>query len=126
MEQITMNVSINQEQVSNQTEQVINPMQVTDSRGRVLKLRKLDILSESRLVRMLGQDAVTNTIYMNGYVLPAVMVSEIDGEAQYLPISEREMEALIQRLDNDGIEAVLNHLKATVEDKAALEIQLKK
>ena len=120
-----MNVTINQEQVSNKTELAANPMQVTDSRGRVLKLRKLDILSESRLVRMLGQDAVTNTIYMNGYVLPTVMVSEIDGEAQFLPISEREMEALIQRLDNDGIEAVLNHLKATAEDKEALESQLK-
>ena len=125
MEQM-MNVSINEEQISNKTEQVINPMQVIDSRGRVLKLRKLDILSESRLVRMLGQDTVTNSIYMNGYVIPAVMVSEIDGEALFLPMSERQMEALIQRLDNDGLEAVLNYLQATVEDKAALESQLKK
>lgn len=101
-------------------------MTVTDARGRVLKLRKLDIISESRLVRMLGQDAVTNTVYMNGYVLPSVMVSKIDDEEVFLPMSEREMEALIQRLDNDGIEAVLNHLKTTVEGQSELEANLKK
>ena len=110
-----MNVSINQEQVSNKAEHVDNPMEVTDSRGRVFKLKKLNILSESRLVRMLGQEAVTNQVYMNAYVLPAVMVSEIDGEAVFTPNTQREMEALIQRLDNDGIGAVLEYLQNQAE-----------
>jgi hypothetical protein len=94
---------------------------ITDARGRSLKLKKLDIISESRLVRMLGQDTVTNQIYMNGYVLPAVMVREIDGESVPLPTSIREIEALIQRLDNDGIGSVLNYLQSSGADNPTSE-----
>ena len=116
-----MKVTMNESEVTNKTEQ----MQVIDSRGRVLKLRKLDILSESRLVRMLGQEAVTNQIYMNAYVLPAAMVSEIDGEAVFTPTSQREMEALIQRLDNVGIGAILEYLQKQSQELGESEEQLK-
>lgn len=91
---------------------------VTDARGRKLKLKRPTILQESRVVRMMGEAAM-NASYMSGYVLPAVMVVDIDGQAVPFPNSEREIEAAIQRLDHDGVEAVLGHILAQAKDKIA-------
>jgi len=97
------------------------PMTVTDSRGRVLALKKLDILEESRLIRMLGQETATNMVYMTSYVMPAVMVASIDGDAVFMPNSMRELEALIKRLDNDGITAIQKFVYADPEEKQSEE-----
>jgi hypothetical protein len=88
---------------------------VTDSRGRRLKIKRPDILQESRLVKTMGE-ASTNQAYMTGYVLPAAMVVEIDGEAVQFPNSQREVDASITRLGREGIEAVLNHFISRVGD----------
>ena len=78
---------------------------VIDANGRVIKLKKPGILSQYRLVEALGESA-KNEIYM-GMVLPIIYVTAIDDDVIYQPSSKREVEALIQRLDEDGIAAVM-------------------
>jgi hypothetical protein len=98
---------------------------VTDERGRVIKLKKPGVLAQFRLIEALGETA-KNEVYM-GMVLPLIFVTAIDDDLVYQPASKREVEALIQQLDEDGISAVLagvqaNFGKADPEaDKAAVK-----
>ena len=48
---------------------------VTDSKGRVITLRELDPLQQSRIVMAVGGEVAENSTYMNGFALPAAMVS---------------------------------------------------
>ena len=77
---------------------------VTDELGRSIKLKKPGVLAQYRLIEALG-DAAKNEVY-TAMVLPLIFVSDIDGDAVYQPTSKREIEALIQRLDEAGIVAV--------------------
>lgn len=87
---------------------------ITDSKGRKLKIVEPDILSESRLVRALG-DASSNAAYMSSYVLPAAMVVEIDGTPVPFPMTEREVDAAIQSLGRHGLIALMNHFVAVAK-----------
>jgi hypothetical protein len=98
---------------------------ITDARGRTIKLKKPGVLAQFRLVEALGETA-KNQVY-TAMVLPLIYVSEIDGDAVFQPTSKREIEALIQRLEDDGIEAISaavmeNFGKSNSDaDKAALK-----
>lgn len=83
---------------------------VTDGKGRTLKVQPPDVLTESRLIRLIGQEAALNSAYLGGYVFPAVSVVEIDGEPMGFPTSQREIDALIQMLGREGLSAVIEHL----------------
>lgn len=83
-----------------QSEVVLPP----DDKGRVFTLRKPGALAQFRLVEALG-DTASNQTYM-GMVLPLIYLAKIDGEDVLPPISKREVEALIQRLDDEGIAAL--------------------
>jgi len=98
-----------------------DPNVAIDVRGRRLTIKQIDVLYESRLARIVGAEAASNTTYMLGYVFPAVSVSCIDGDEVMPPASQREIDALIQRLGREGISAVMQHLQAQVEstDEAA-------
>lgn len=96
---------------------------VTDAKGRVLKVVEPDILAESRLMRMVGPEAALNPAYMRLYVMPAASVVEIDGEEMPFPMSQREVDAAIKRLDHDGINAVIKYqaAKREAEEKDAVK-----
>ena len=83
---------------------------VVDSKGRRLRVREPDVLQESRLVRAMGAEASQNNAYMLGYVMPAAMVVQIDGEDMPFPMTEREVDASIKRLGREGLTAVMTHL----------------
>jgi hypothetical protein len=76
---------------------------VTDPKGRVVVLRKPGVLAQYRLVDMLGNSA-SNQAYM-GMVMPLTYVGSIDGDDVSIG-TRRELEALIVRLDEDGIFAI--------------------
>jgi hypothetical protein len=78
--------------------------EVTDERGRVFVLAKPDVLAQFRLVEALGETAM-NQAYM-GMVFPLLFIRAIDGEAVSSLHNKLEVEALIKRLDEDGIQAV--------------------
>jgi hypothetical protein len=87
---------------------------VTDARGRAITLRKPGVLAQYRLVEAIG-DSAANQVYM-GMVLPLIFVTAIDGLPVSMPSNKAQIEALISRLDEDGIAAVsqgvLDHFNA--------------
>lgn len=97
---------------------------VVDAKGRTLKLGELDVLAESRLIRLIGGEAAMNQPYMRLYVMPAVSVVEIDAEPMPLPQTQREIDAAISRLGHEGINAVIEHWSG--QRKAAEAAQAEK
>lgn len=79
---------------------------VTLADGRTVTLKKPGVLSQFRLVRMLG-DAAKNQVYVS-MVLPFTYITAIDGAAVLAPNTEREIEALITRLGDEGVDAVMH------------------
>ncbi|MDE1009668.1 MAG: hypothetical protein OSB38_28815 [Paraburkholderia fungorum] len=86
---------------------------VVDVRGRRLVIEQPDFLTESRIMRALG-DAASNQHYVLAYVMPAVMVTHIDGVFVPFPTTNVQIEAAIARLGREGMVAVLTH----IEEKA--------
>lgn len=83
----------------------IKTIEVTDARGRVIKIKKPGPLAQYRLVEIMG-DSAKNQTYMS-MVLPLIYVVAIDDEQIPMPTKKMQVEALIQRLDEEGIEAVM-------------------
>ncbi len=78
---------------------------VVDTKGRSITLKKPGVLAQFRLVKILGESA-KNEVYM-GMIMPMIFISAIDGQVVPFPNTELEIEALIQRLDEDGVSAVM-------------------
>jgi hypothetical protein len=77
----------------------------TDALGRVIRVRRLGPVDRMRLFRLLGSEDSGNSAYLS-YALMAASVTAIDGEAFGAPASRKEIEALIQRLDDEGLAAI--------------------
>ena len=77
---------------------------VTDARGRVMVLKKPGVLAQFRIVEVAG-DSAKNEVYMR-MILPLIYVTEIAGDPIPLPTNKLQLEALITRLDEEGIDAV--------------------
>ena len=80
-----------------------------DRRGRVFTLRKPNVLAQYRLVRTLGGEASKNEVYMN-MIMPILWVAAIDGEEIPPFRTEMELEALILRIEEDGLVAIASAL----------------
>ena len=91
------------------------PIVLKDSLGRELKIKPIDVLYESQLVRMLGTEVATNPSYMMGFVYPATSVYEIDGVPCPRPNSQKEVDEAIQRLGREGFAALLTHMQSELE-----------
>ena len=119
---LTVNETPTEQVIAKANEETV----VTDATGRVIKLKKPGVLAQYRLVEVVGAEAAKNEVYM-GMILPLIFVSEIDGKPLQSPRSKNEVDALIQRLDEDGISAVLKGVQESFgnvdpeADKAALK-----
>lgn len=82
---------------------------VTDSRGRKISVKRPGVLGQYHLVKMLGPELAKNTVYLN-MAMPVLWVEAIDGEPLFRPNSELELEAALQRLDDEGLEAVMQFM----------------
>lgn len=78
---------------------------VTDTRGRKITLRKLGPLDQMRLARIVGADGAKNEVYF-GFATLAYAVSAINGEPSSPPLSERELEGVVDQLGDEGLQAV--------------------
>lgn len=85
--------------------QAIQEHSITDRMGRKIVLRKPPTLSQFRLIEAVG-DSARNQTYM-AMILPLNYVSSIDGAPVPGITSKAHLEALIQRLDDEGVEAVM-------------------
>lgn len=83
--------------------------QVTDERGRVLTLKKPGALAQYRIVETAGQSADIKT-YMQ-MVLPLIFLIAIDGDPVRQPATKLQLEALITRLGDEGIAAVMQGVR---------------
>ena len=90
--------------------------QIIDSRGRVIKLRDLDPLQESRIILAIGAQAAVNPVYVRVYAIPAAMVESIDGEPYACPDTLGKIEGRIQLLGRDGMDAISAHLYPNIAD----------
>lgn len=77
---------------------------VTDARGRVIVLRKPPFLAQYKQVEMVGGELAANRVYMS-MILPTLYVISIDGDAVTQPKTKLQLDALISRLDEDGMNA---------------------
>ena len=106
-------------------EHAVKAIKVTDSKGRQITLQKPGVLAQYRLIEMLG-DSARNQVYV-GMVLPLMYVQAIDGEPTAKFSTKRELEAMIQTLDEEGISAVALGVQANfgTPDPEADKDQLK-
>lgn len=79
---------------------------IEDGNGRSITLQKPGVLAQFRLIKILGPETARNTTYVQ-MVLPLTYVVDIDGMVVAQPNTEREIDALISRLDEEGVTAVM-------------------
>jgi riboflavin biosynthesis pyrimidine reductase len=98
---------------------------VTDAGGRKITLKKPSVLAQYDLIEVLEETAKNETYV--AMVLPLLYVTDTDGDAVIAPRTKLQIRALIQRLGEDGVNAVMigvgaNFGGADVEgDKAAIK-----
>lgn len=94
---------------------------VVQAGEKLITLKRPEILAQYRLVETLGQSA-ENRVYLT-MCIPLIYVVAIDDERVAQPRTKLEVEALIQRLGEEGIKvvsnAVDNQFGADVEVAAA-------
>lgn len=78
---------------------------VTDARGRKLTLARLGPLKKTRLLRLMGPDDARN-MPLVGYYSMAASVIAVDGEPYPFPVKSIHVDALLDRLGDDGLEAI--------------------
>jgi len=91
---------------------------VADARGRKFALKRPSVLAQFRLVDLLG-DSAKNETYMS-MILPIIWVVGIEEQGiedpVSFPTSRRELDALIQRIDEPGIVAIAEYLQSIVDE----------
>lgn len=82
--------------------------------GLRLKMRKPRPIAQLRLVSIVGPEDAKNQVYMN-LVGPLLWIEEIDGDPVGMLMSKRELEALFERLGDDGIPSLVEYLVAKLD-----------
>lgn len=83
----------------------LQQVDVTDSRGRVLTVRRLGALDRMRLFAAAGAELSKNEQWIGLAALAASCV-KIDGDQVPKPVSRLQIEALVERVDDEGFEAI--------------------
>jgi hypothetical protein len=79
--------------------------EVQDARGRAISVRRLSALDKLRLFEAAGPELSRNDRWLGMAVL-ACSVTAIDDVPWPMPASKQGVEAMVQRLGDDGIAAV--------------------
>lgn len=104
----------------NETTSVRDTATVSDAKGRVITVRRLNALQVYRLTKALGASA-SNPATADMATL-ASTVCRINTTDIAFPVSEKDVEFLIQQLDFEGIAAAAEALKLLNEaDQAEIE-----
>jgi hypothetical protein len=108
-------------------ESPIKSDQVRDASGRIITLRELDPVQESRLTVAVGPEMAINVMYMNMYAFPAAAVADIDGVEYPLPQNPKQIEGMLAILGKSGLKAVSASLRAMSKEEGdeATEIAAK-
>jgi len=93
---------------------------VKDANGRSITVRRLSVLEEMRLLKILGEH---NSSYYS-LCSQVARVASINGEPVPMPNSEREIELLAARLGHEGIAALMDAISAPQEADEEKEKEL--
>ena len=101
--------------------------QVRDAAGRLITLRELDPVQESRLTVAVGPEMAMNVMYMNMYAFPVAAVADIDGDEDPVPQNPKQIEGMLAILGKSGLKAVTSWLreKSKEEEDEATETAAK-
>lgn len=91
---------------------------VRDAQGREISIKRLLPLDRMKMFEIIGAANSSNEQYI-GYAAIAFCVTAIDGDPVMRPRSKAEIEAIIQRLDDDGINAVSEGAREHFIDESA-------
>ena len=92
------------------------PGTAIDAKGRRITVKQLDPLQVYRLAKIMGIAADSD--FARGYAALTACVRDIDGDAVPFPNSDMQLEATMQRLGSDGLDAVNKALvSATAADE---------
>lgn len=83
----------------------VKSARVTDSRNRVIGIIRPSAGFRMRLMRVLGGELTGNPVYF-GHAMLAACVRELDGEPVPAPTTSIQIEALVERLDDEGLNAI--------------------
>lgn len=93
--------------------------------GMRLKIRKPRNVAQLRLISLVGAEDAKNQVYMS-LVSPLLWIESIDDEPVGMLVSKRELEALFERVGDEGLTAIVEHIAKTIQtDPKALEIEAK-
>jgi hypothetical protein len=95
---------------------------VKDANGRTITVRRLSVLEEMRLLKVLGEH---NSSYYS-LCSQIARVSALNGEQVMMPNNEREIEMLAQRLGHEGIAALMEAISAPQESDQSKDQELVK
>jgi hypothetical protein len=82
-----------------------------DASGRDLIVRRLSALDRLRIFKAIGPTLADNPPYL-GMAMLAYSVCEIEGVPVPSPVNEPQFEALVQRLGDDGMNAIAEAFEA--------------
>lgn len=103
------------------TAAAVKDNQVKDSKGRLITLRELDPLQESRLTVAVGAEMAMNVMYMNLYAFPVAAVADIDGDDYAVPQNAKQVETMLSILGKEGLKAVTKYLRIKSEEESAAD-----
>jgi len=78
---------------------------VTDKAGRKIQLRRIGVLEQLRLYKALGPQLSLNDTYMS-LAMTAASAEMIDDVPMPFPANEAGLEALLERLGDEGVAAI--------------------
>lgn len=81
------------------------PQTVRDNAGREIEMRRLGVVEQLRLFKVLGPELSENRAYM-GLARVAAAVAAVDGVPVPFPAGEAGIEAVLDRLGEDAVEIV--------------------
>ena len=96
--------------------ETLSSNQVKDAKGRLLTMRELDPVQESRLTVAVGPEMAMNVMYMNLYAFPVAAVAEIDSDEYPVPQNPRQVETLLAILGKQGLKAASGWLRERARD----------
>ncbi|WP_429499379.1 hypothetical protein ACQUFY_20800 [Robbsia andropogonis] len=96
------------------TRQANESLDVTDARGRVIRLKKPNAIARLGFIEAMGESS-SNKLWA-ATVFPVMYVVSLEGVANSVPISKNEIKALYARLDEDGMAAVMRGLEDLLQE----------
>ncbi len=87
---------------------------VTDKSGRLISCRQLNAVDRLRLYKSLGPGLVENGPYYAVAYL-AASVTELEAVPVPWPTNETQIEAIVSRLGDDGLEAISSALETSAD-----------